>query len=199
MKTNIFHSQRQASCDVLFYPITSVFLYSSDVTRPGGFRKNIYKERNRGKKENPYDVMQPLLKLNMRFQTTRCDSADVKNNNRAIGLKHSWTTLLWAFCSLNKLHWWVHLCKKKKKVWAHFIAGTHATQSKHEETGSKNKNKLVLRLFGGVHGITHRCRSLKVTRFWKEKPIWRNLWHRGAEYQVTLRLYFFHKCQLWKC
>lgn len=89
MKTNIFHSQRQASCDVLFYPITSVFLYSSDVTRPGGFRKNIYKERNRGKKENPYDVMQPLLKLNMRFQTTRCDSADVKNNNRAIGLKHS--------------------------------------------------------------------------------------------------------------
>lgn len=116
MKTNIFHSQRQASCDVLFYPITSVFLYSSDVTRPGGFRKNIYKERNRGKKENPYDVMQPLLKLNMRFQTTRCDSADVKNNNRAIGLKHSWTTLLWAFCSLNKLHWWVHLCKKKKSM-----------------------------------------------------------------------------------
>lgn len=73
---------RQASCDVLFYPITPVFFCSSDVTRPGGFVKKRNKGRNRAKKKYSCDVMQPVLMLNMLFQTTRCDSAAEESQSR---------------------------------------------------------------------------------------------------------------------
>lgn len=76
MKTNVFHSERQASCDVLFYPITPVFCYSSDVTGPGGFRKTEIRRETEKKIFLRYYAT--VLMLNMLFQTTRCDSADVK-------------------------------------------------------------------------------------------------------------------------
>lgn len=69
--------------------------------------------------------------------------------------------------------------------------GTHATQSKHKETGPKTKTSLCSGFWGCSWDHTHQGRSVRVTRFRGEKPIWRNLWHRGADYQVTLWLYFF--------
>lgn len=59
MKTNVFHSERQASCDVLFYPITPEFLYFSDVKRPGRFRKK--EIRRETEQKYCYDIMQPNL------------------------------------------------------------------------------------------------------------------------------------------
>lgn len=62
MKTNVFHSKRQASCDVLLYPITPVFLYFLDVTKPGGFTKE-EEEEEEIKRETEqiysYNIMQP--------------------------------------------------------------------------------------------------------------------------------------------
>lgn len=84
------------------------------------------------------------------------------------------------------------------KVWAHYKVGTHATQSKHKETGLKTKTSLCSDFWGRSWDHTALPPS-KGHKVWGKKPIWRNLWHRGAEYQVTLRQYIFHKCQLWKC
>lgn len=60
---------RQASCDVLSYPITPVFFCSSDVKRPGGFVKKRNKERNRAKK-----------KIFLRCYATRLDAEHAVSN-----------------------------------------------------------------------------------------------------------------------
>lgn len=43
------------------------------------------------------------------------------------------------------------------------------TSQNTRKLAQKQKQACAL-TFGGVHGITHHCRFLKVTRFWKKSP-----------------------------
>ncbi len=148
MKTNVFHPKRQASCDVLFYPVTPVFFYFSDVTGPGGFREEETERKN---------VLSTLCNLS---QSSTCclGRPDVilpskgaeKRQSRPFLLNNA-VTLSSHCCLISSADEFIY-----EQVWAHSIVGTHAKPVKTHGNGSKNKNKLVLWLSGvfmGSHTI----------------------------------------------